>query len=597
MALDVFSNYQFTPGAKRALDAALQWSEEDGAPLELPALLMGLLVERECRAAVLLSQAGVCEDQIHQRWPQLRKSSSPEISASGDLSLQFQASLAVAGQFLRAGAVPEGLATEHLLYGILSIDNEVSQWLHDAGLTSHDVESVILRVYGSATAAQRRDLEDTDLPPLAIPDECRHTQIAVHTDVGEPSRTGTQSDNGSIGDGIDTVSQSSASCVSSILSDRQKASPLAESVRQQSPEFKTQFTCHTTSTEALRALDAAANRAEEGLRVVEDFARFGLDDRHLTARLKSLRHEISAELSRIERSDLLAARETQNDVGTTLSESREEIRNSVAGLVTANFKRAEQALRSLEEYSKLLDPTAAAALKTIRYGVYTLEKAVMATVYSSQKLRQVRLYVLVDGASDETQFSQRVNELIAGGVHAIQLRDKSLPDHDLLARARILRSLTTGTGVLCIINDRPDVASLVHADGVHVGQEELTVSEVRRVMGTHGFVGVSTHSLEQAKVAVLAGADYIGVGPVYPSTTKAFKELAGLSLLTEVAADIQLPAFAIGGINRENVSQVLAAGACRIAVAGAVWNSADPACAVGELLSALEGRFAASSSS
>src|SRR4029077_19739139 len=124
---------------------------------------------------------------------------------------------------------------------------------------------------------------------------------------------------------------------------------------------------------------------------------------------------------------------------------------------------------------------------------------------------------------------------------------------------KLVREWTARAGALFIMNDRPDLALLTDADGVHVGQEELSVREARRIMGPSRLVGVSTHTLEQARQAVLDGADYIGVGPVFSSTTKAFAHLAGLDLVRQVAAEITLPAYAIGGIGLENIEALLSA--------------------------------------
>jgi thiamine-phosphate pyrophosphorylase len=172
----------------------------------------------------------------------------------------------------------------------------------------------------------------------------------------------------------------------------------------------------------------------------------------------------------------------------------------------------------------------------------------------------------------------------------LQLRDKNLPDRQLLDRARTLRAITRGTSTLFIMNDRPDLAALSGADGVHVGQDELTVKDARRILGPDGLVGVSTHSVEQARSAVLDGADYIGVGPTFPSGTKKFAEFTGTALLRAVAPEIRLPAFAIGGIDAKNLSEVLATGFTRVAVSGAVTTANDPATAASELLGLLTGR-------
>jgi len=126
-------------------------------------------------------------------------------------------------------------------------------------------------------------------------------------------------------------------------------------------------------------------------------------------------------------------------------------------------------------------------------------------------------------------------------------------------------------------------------DGVHVGQEELSVADARRVVGAGKLVGVSTHASEQAHAAVLAGADYLGVGPTFPSATKRFEAFPGLDYLREVADEIRLPAFAIGGITPENVGEVVAAGATRIAVGAAITAADDPAAVVASLREVLGG--------
>ena len=138
-----------------------------------------------------------------------------------------------------------------------------------------------------------------------------------------------------------------------------------------------------------------------------------------------------------------------------------------------------------------------------------------------------------------------------------------------------------------MINDRPDLAALIAADGVHVGQEELSVKDVRSMVGPDVLIGVSTHSIEQARQAVLDGANYIGVGPTFPSGTKRFEHFPGVELLRAVAAEIRLPAFAIGGITRANLDQVKSAGFRRAAVSGAIVGAEDPVQAAKEIKAVL----------
>jgi thiamine-phosphate pyrophosphorylase len=338
----------------------------------------------------------------------------------------------------------------------------------------------------------------------------------------------------------------------------------------------------------LRILDANANRAAEGLRVVEEYVRMVLGDRYLTGLHKQLRHDLSAALGGIPASELLVARDTLGDVGTQVAASDEYQRSTPREVWQANQKRVEQSLRCLEEFAKPLFPAFAVAIESLRYRSYTLAKAVAATERARQRLAESRLYVLIDGGSSSGGFAALVTDLIGAGVHLLQLRDKRLADRELLERARTLRALTRNTATLFVMNDRADLAELSDADGVHVGQEELRVADVRALIAPQRLIGVSTHSLDQARQAVLEGADYLGCGPVFPSGTKSFPAFPGTELLRQVAAEITLPAFAIGGIAAENVPSILQSGISRIAVCGAVTQSEHPGREAQRLLRLLE---------
>ncbi|MEQ8787779.1 MAG: thiamine phosphate synthase [Pirellulaceae bacterium] len=337
-----------------------------------------------------------------------------------------------------------------------------------------------------------------------------------------------------------------------------------------------------SQTAVLRILDANANRAAEGLRVVEEFVRFVLDDAHLTGICKQLRHDLTDVVATIPLAERLRARETAADVGTEATTVAEFQRESPAAVAAASLSRVQQSLRVLEEYAKLLDPQIAARLEPLRYRLYTLSRAIGIAAESRRALNDLRLYVLLDGGPSPEGLEQSAASLLAAGVQAIQLRDKQRIDRELVERARRLRRVTAEAGALLIINDRPDIAAVVHADGVHVGQDELTVKDARAVVGPQRLIGVSTHSLDQARTAVLDGADYLGVGPTFPSGTKQFSAFTGVELLRQVAAEVSLPAFAIGGVNLANLDEVLDAGFRRAAVAGAIVKAADPPAAAAE---------------
>jgi thiamine-phosphate pyrophosphorylase len=337
-----------------------------------------------------------------------------------------------------------------------------------------------------------------------------------------------------------------------------------------------------------RILDASANRAAEGLRVVEDYVRFALDDPGLSRRLKEVRHRLGEAVRGLGPDLLLGARDTREDVGTHIMTASEQARENPRAVLAANFRRAAEALRSLEEYGKLVDVWLAGRFEVLRYDVYTLEKLVLTAVGALRALGSARLMVLVGGLPTLGELTWVVGEALAGGADVIQLREKGLPDREWLRRAREVRILTVQARARLIVNDRPDLARLASADGVHLGQDDMLPRDARRIVGAAALIGISTHDHGQLEQAVLSGAGYLGVGPVFPSATKDFSDLAGLAFVREAAETSTLPWFAIGGIDEANLDDVLAAGARRIAVGAAVVRAPSPRKAAAALRERLE---------
>lgn len=343
----------------------------------------------------------------------------------------------------------------------------------------------------------------------------------------------------------------------------------------------------TERVDAARVLDAAANRAREALRVLEDYSRFCLDDAFLSSRLKQLRHDLRDVLEQLP-DELPQARETLRDVGTVVSTASEGQRRSLREVVLAAAKRLQEALRSLEEFGKLLGGDIGKRIEQLRYSSYTLERALLLGATARERLRDCTIQVLVTGSLCSAALDWTIGEAAAGGAHLIQLREKTLSDRELLERARNVRRWTQRAGLLFVVNDRPDLARLVEADGVHLGQDDMPVKEARRIVGPEMLIGVSTHNLDQVRQAVLDGASYLGVGPTFASTTKAFSELSGLEFVRQATAETTLPVFAIGGINAANLAQACAAGARRIAVSAAVCQADEPRQAVAALAAILK---------
>lgn len=325
-----------------------------------------------------------------------------------------------------------------------------------------------------------------------------------------------------------------------------------------------------------RILDANFNRAREALRVAEEYARFILNDPGLSATAKSLRGELQQVYQALPGQTLLASRDTEADVGTEIATATEAQRPSSAAVATAACKRLTEALRAIEEYTKVVDPDRAPAVQRLRYRAYTLEQRLAGRAELTGRLRRARLHVLLTTELCKGDPTVTAHAAIAGGADCIQLREKDLSDRQLWELARRLRALTLQAEALLIVNDRPDIAALVDADGVHVGQDDLPVAEARRIAGGDRLVGLSTHSIEQARSAVTTGADYIGVGPMFASPTKAATPVAGPALLEQVAGEIDTPHVAIGGVTADNVGRLVDAGACCVAVCQAVIATDDP---------------------
>lgn len=332
-----------------------------------------------------------------------------------------------------------------------------------------------------------------------------------------------------------------------------------------------------------RAIDANANRAREALRVLEDLARFVLNDAELSARAKALRHGVEAGVAGlgIDATARLASRDTAGDVGTRIAAPGGPSRESLDALAGANASRAAEALRSLEECAKTFPGVgvgASRAFESLRYGVYELEKSLRRMLPG--RARQWRLCVLITGSLCAGRpWEEVARGAIAGGADAIQLREKGLADREFLARAERLVALARGLGAAVIVNDRTDVALMSGADGVHLGQGDLPVERVRALAGDRLIVGVSTSRIEEAREAVRAGADYVGLGPMYSSVTKAKDRIAEVGYLREALADAmvsRVPHLAIGGITAERARELASAGCRGIAVSSAVCGAEDP---------------------
>lgn len=328
--------------------------------------------------------------------------------------------------------------------------------------------------------------------------------------------------------------------------------------------------------EVYRILDANFNRAREALRVAEDCGRFALNDPAITATAKSLRSDLAEVLQAMPAEEFLTSRDTPGDIGTEITSPTEQRRNDLADVVTAACKRLTEALRTIEEYGKFVAPEKVIEIERMRYNGYTLEKRIVSRLLVGRRLAESRLYVLVGSSTCAGSIRETARAAIAGGADVLQVRDKGIADDQLLAMAAELRELTDETARIFIVNDRPDIAAMVGADGVHLGQHDLPIAEARRLLRPGAIIGRSTHSLAQARAAVNEGADYISVGPIFATHTKEAGPPVGVSLIRGIADAVSLPIVAIGGITASNAASVRAAGASLVAVCSAVCASEQP---------------------
>jgi thiamine-phosphate pyrophosphorylase len=344
-------------------------------------------------------------------------------------------------------------------------------------------------------------------------------------------------------------------------------------------------------------IDANLNRSSEGLRVLEDVARFLLNDAELTQRLRTLRHELAQKTKSVT-VGLLSGRNSQHDIGGPHSKDREHITEATSpqgllDLVSANAKRVQEALRVIEEVAKLPEMNSmlnSAGFEQMRFALYALERDLFSKISRRDKAnRMAGLYVILDrqllAGRDESEVARQI---IDGGASVIQLRDKQSKRGELLPVAQELRGLCSRAGVLFIMNDCLDLALAVDADGLHIGQEDLPLHVARRELPIDRIVGCSVKTLAQATKAQDEGADYIAVGSVFPTATKKEAVVIGVDAIRELKRTISTPLVAIGGINESNLGEVVAAGADAVAVVSAVLSERDVKGAVQKLVTRMD---------
>jgi thiamine-phosphate pyrophosphorylase len=325
-----------------------------------------------------------------------------------------------------------------------------------------------------------------------------------------------------------------------------------------------------------RIIDANINRMAEGIRVLEDHSRFITENKEINTQLRDIRHKARKILKEFD-SDLISARESLSDNGLEISgKSKLDNKATDKELILSNFKRIQEAVRSIEENLKVIgEYDKGKQFEQIRFEVYDIEKQYMSDLKFS--LPEGLYGLTAEKYSNGRSNIEVVNEMIKAGIKIIQYREKEedKSKKEMLKECLEIRKLTRDKNVTFIVNDHLDIAILSKADGIHLGQDDLPVQDIKKINGNL-VIGVSTHSPKQAKKAISDGADYIGVGPIFTTSTKKnVCDAVGLEYLEYIVKNTDIPFVAIGGIKEENIDQVIEKGAKCIALVTEIVGAVD----------------------
>lgn len=320
-------------------------------------------------------------------------------------------------------------------------------------------------------------------------------------------------------------------------------------------------------------IDSNLERASEGLRVLDEIARFITVQEGAFAELKAIRHDLQDIGAWFGPARLVGARTVARGREVKVI-ATEAIRSTAWSMIRASVGRAAESFRILEEFSKIYAAQATEFIKHSRYAVYVLEKQLLQATphyYLRRYFERGVVYPLSDSVEE-------ILWLVEHGAQILQLRDKKSSHDEIFKKAKYLSTIIAeknkagGDQILLIVNDYPEIAAELPVAGVHVGQEDGAVAAARCLVGSNKIIGRSNHSIEQIRTAVADGADYVSIGPVYVTPTKPERQAVGLELVRQVADEITVPWLALGGIDEATIHDVHAAGAKNVAVVRSARN-------------------------
>ncbi len=332
---------------------------------------------------------------------------------------------------------------------------------------------------------------------------------------------------------------------------------------------------NTTNAEDLRIyqiIDANLDRAREGLRVLEDWARFGIGEEKYVERIKNFRQILG-------KNHLEVYKQSRNHIEDKckgLTHKEQINRKTYKQIISSNSGRVQEALRVIEEFSRLHNNKLSKIASEIRYEIYTLEVDLLSLTKSNKSkeiLKENDLYVITD---QKENLLEIIEDILIAGVRIIQHRFKTGTDKDHLQEAIQIKNLCIKYNSLFIINDRIDIALASNADGIHLGQNDLDLKTARKLLGHSKIIGISANNEIDISNALSEGSDYIGIGPVFETTTKKDKKPLGIEKIKSLTKDLNIPWFAIGGVTTSNVSYLKSHGFKKVALISQLMNSEDP---------------------
>ena len=319
-------------------------------------------------------------------------------------------------------------------------------------------------------------------------------------------------------------------------------------------------------------IDANLDRAREGLRVLEDWARFGLGGNDYVKKIKDFRQILGKNHLEVYKQ----SRNYMEDECKGLTHQEQGNRKTPEQIISSNAGRVQEALRVIEEFSRPNNYELSKIASEIRYEIYTLEIDLLSLSKcknAEEILKENDLYVIT---SQKENLLETIEYVLIAGVKIIQHRFKVGTDKGHLEEAIQIKNLCEKYNSLFIINDRIDIALASNADGIHLGQDDLDIKTARKLLGYSKIIGVSANNKIDISNALKEGCNYIGIGPVFETETKKGKKPLGIERIKTLTKDLKIPWFAIGGVKTNNISYLKRNGLNKVALVSQLMNSEDP---------------------